>query len=485
MLIRTLVIADRSHLQQRLDAVVRPLGTSVTVVPPVGDFWQRIVKTSFDLVVVTRPVLPEPVAESISAIRRLPDEPDVIVVWNEESPEERASLLIAGCFAVLYEGLSDETLRDAIGSFVERRRTRSTDRIRRDVAESEYRLTDFSSSNPMMASFMNIVRRVVEPDSSLLILGETGVGKERLARAIHAESPRSQEPFMPVSCAALPEALLEAELFGHVEGAFTGASGDRRGYFELAHEGTLFLDEIGELPKHLQIKLLRVLQERTIQRVGGEEEIPIDVRVMAATNRNLDEEMREGRFRRDLYYRLAVVTLEIPSLREHPEDIPPLIERYLEQFRVRMGRPVSSISDEAVAALCAYGWPGNIRELMNVVERAVILCDGNTLTLNDLPRGIVSGSATDPLSVGRGHGMILGVDADSEPWSVVRPRVLGSCERAYLEHHLRVARGRLVDVAESTGLTSRAVYAMMKRHGLRKEDYRHRAGPPAGRAQGA
>ena len=344
MLIRTLIIANHPHLQKRLEGVVGPLGAAVTVVPPVGDFWQRLVKTSFDLVVVTRPALPEPVAESISAIRQLPDEPDVIVVWNEESPEERASLLIAGCFAVLYEGLSDETMRDAIGSFVERRRARNTDRIRRDVAESEYRLSDFSSANPLMASFMNIVRRVVEPDSSLLILGETGVGKERLARAIHAESPRSHEPFMPVSCAALPETLLEAELFGHVEGAFTGASGDRRGYFELAHDGTLFLDEIGEMPKHLQVKLLRVLQERSIQRVGGEEAIEIDVRVMAATNRDLDEEMREGRFRRDLYYRLGVVTLEIPPLRKHPEDIPPLVERYLEEFRMRMGRAVSSIS---------------------------------------------------------------------------------------------------------------------------------------------
>ncbi|UCF32753.1 MAG: sigma-54-dependent Fis family transcriptional regulator [Phycisphaerales bacterium] len=482
MLVRVLLLTNSPRLRHRLSRLLDDLDITLTHTGGRKVFWDRVTQEPADLVIVSRSCLPDPIEETVAVIRGLPDRPDLLVVWDEEDPEERARLLIAGCFAVLFEGLPDETLREAIQSFVVRRRDASVDRIRREIAETEYRLTDFDSPNPAMKSFMNVVRRVVEPDSSLLILGETGVGKERLARAIHAESPRASEPFIPVNCAALPETLLDAELFGHVKGAFTGASGDRRGYFELAHCGTVFLDEIGELPKHLQIKLLRVLQERMIQRLGSEEPIAVDVRIMAASNRDLEQEIDQNRFRRDLYYRLGVVTLEVPPLREHPEDIPHLLEQYLQEFRARFGRPVASFSREAMDILGRYRWPGNIRELINVVERAVILSQGVVLTVSDLPRVLVEQCTAGSLPAVGSCVTVSGLAVASEdlltkPWKNMRRQVLGYLEQAYLVRQLTKAHGRVNDAAENSGVSPRTLYEMMKRHSLRKEDYRTKKRP--------
>jgi transcriptional regulator with GAF, ATPase, and Fis domain len=232
------------------------------------------------------------------------------------------------------------------------------------------------------------VRRLVASDSNLLILGETGVGKEWLARAVHNEGPRSGGPFLAVNCAALPDALLESELFGHERGAFTGAVRAHRGAFELAHRGTLFLDEVGELPLPLQAKFLRVIEERRITRLGGERAFGVDVRVMAATNRDLEAEVRARRFRADLYYRLGVVALTLPPLRDRVEDVPGLAASALRAAEARVGRPGLSIEPEAMAALVAYAWPGNVRELRNVIERAALLAPGDRLSLADFPRAI-------------------------------------------------------------------------------------------------
>ncbi len=481
MLLRVHIVAHRAPLAQRMTEILEPLGLSVTCGATRGPFWDRVGEAG-DLLIASHPALPEPIEETVAAIRNLPDHPELIVIWNRENPEERARLLIAGCFAVLYSRLPDETMRQAIQSFVLRRHDASVERIRREIAETDYRLSDFDSPNPVMKGFLNIVRRVVEPDSSLLVLGETGVGKERLARAIHSESPRASQPFIPVNCAAMPETLLDGELFGYVRGAFTGATRDRRGYFELGHGGTIFLDEIGELPKHLQVKLLRVLQERMIQPLGSEETIEIDVRIMAATNRNLEVEIEDGRFRRDLYYRLGVVTLEIPPLRRHPEDIPKLLERYLREFKDRLGRPVTAFSDEAVQVLSEYGWPGNIRELINVVERAIILCQGQFLTIHDLPNAIVEKRALDR-TLPVAHGIHSGAAIDQEhthlidkPWKDVRDSHLNELEREYLHRLLSITRGRLVDASAHSGISSRAVYAMMRKHGFKKEDFRPKKG---------
>jgi len=240
------------------------------------------------------------------------------------------------------------------------------------------------SSAPMQA-LTQTLRKVAGYPSTVLVTGESGSGKERVARSLHALSDRAKAPFVAVNCGAIPENLLESELFGHVRGAFTGAIRERQGLFEQAHGGTLLLDELGEMPKTLQVKLLRVLQEQVLRRVGGSKDIQVDVRVVGATARDLDREVAAGRFRDDLYYRLNVVHLKIPPLRARSEDLPALVDHFISRLNLRFDKKVSDLEPEALRLLMAYDWPGNVRELENVVERAMLLAEGNILRSQDLP----------------------------------------------------------------------------------------------------
>ena len=327
-----------------------------------------------------------------------------------------------------------------------------------------------------MNSFMNLARRVVNSNASLLLTGETGVGKERLAVAIHKEGNRARGPFVPVNCAAIPDNLLESELFGHEKGAFTGAVKTRRGAFELAHNGTIFLDEIGELPLHLQAKLLRVLQEKEFQKVGAENRIKIDVRIMAATNKNLLDEVKKGNFRQDLYYRLGVVSLQIPPLKERVEDIPYLVEGYIKVLQNNIGTSENiQVSNEAMKALYEYEWPGNIRELINVIERAILLCEEGKICLSDLPEEISKERLKESSET---DGIYL--DVKSDEWSEfvelpvknARKKVILNFEKKYFSSLLAKYNGKIKDVANHAGVSTRAVFDFMKRTGLKKEDYK-------------
>jgi formate hydrogenlyase transcriptional activator len=238
-------------------------------------------------------------------------------------------------------------------------------------------------SSAALRRVLVLVGRVAATDSTVLITGETGTGKELIARAIHKRSPRSSRPFISVNCGAIAPSLIMSELFGYEKGAFTGAVQRHLGRFELAEGGTIFLDEVGELPQETQIALLRVLQERTFERVGGTKLIPADVRVIAATNRDLDKAIGDGSFRSDLYYRLSVFPVHMPPLRDRAEDIPLLVEYLTERYAAKVGKKITSVSRRTMELLTAYGWPGNVRELQNVIQRAVILCDGDTLVVDE------------------------------------------------------------------------------------------------------
>ncbi|HRC87818.1 MAG TPA: sigma-54 dependent transcriptional regulator, partial [Thermoanaerobaculia bacterium] len=395
------------------------------------------------LVVLDRSGIPGPPAEFISALRKLPDRPELLVLQEHEDPQDRTALLAAGCFAVISLDFSDPVLAQTLRALVSRRRESVINRLRAEQPDEHYHLSDFASASEGMQELLDLARRVAASDSSLLILGETGVGKEWLAHAIHTEGPRAQASFIGVNLAAVPDSLLESELFGHEKGAFTGAIRSRRGYFELAHRGTIFLDEIADMSPHLQAKLLRVLQERKIQRVGGEQTIEVDVRVMAATNRNLEEAIEKKEFRSDLYYRLGVVTLTVPPLRERREDIPALVMSYLTRFRLRLGRHAESVTDEALEALIDYAWPGNVRELINVMERAVLLCEGHQITLADLPDNIARRrrSASDGELGPSGAGLAVPQDWLSKPLKSVRKDVIIALERAYLAEQLKATGG--------------------------------------------
>jgi DNA-binding NtrC family response regulator len=356
---------------------------------------------------------------------------------------------------------------------------------RQEEMEAEYagrregsppKLSDFVSCSQSMQVLMDTVRRVVQADTSLLILGETGVGKELLARAIHADSARSQGPFVAVNCGGLSETLLDSELFGHEKGAFTGATNSRRGCFEIADGGTIFLDEIGEMSSQLQVKFLRVLQEHEFLRLGSEKPTRVHVRVMAATHRNLIEEVKAGRFREDLYYRLSVVTLTIPPLRERREDIPALVQRYINHFQARVRKENVRITLEALEALTRYAWPGNVRELMNVIERALLLCEGHEITLADLPEAIrATPAATNAAQVSLAS--VMGSKDIPEEWMEkplhqVRHLVVRNFETAYLARLLRVTGGKVGETARRAGIHPRSLFDKMKRYGLSKEDFR-------------
>ena len=321
-----------------------------------------------------------------------------------------------------------------------------------------------------MQVFMEEVNQVIPSDSPILLTGETGVGKEHLAKAIHAQSPRSVGPFISINMAAMPENLLESELFGHEQGAFTGAVRYRRGAFELAHGGTIFLDEIGEMPLHLQTKLLRVLQDYEVKPLGGENIIELDVRVIAATNRNLEEAVALGAFRQDLYYRLSVLMLTIPPLRYRKEDIPTMVRRFTTLFRYKIGREISGFSEKALNALCRYDWPGNVRELMNVIERAILLCRSHEIGMTELPNVFNGDAATNGVLL---PGMMLETDdLLSKTLPEIQLEIMDQVEQLYLERVLSKTRGRINQAAQIAGIHPRGLYNKMKRLGLRKEAFK-------------
>jgi two-component system, NtrC family, response regulator AtoC len=316
-----------------------------------------------------------------------PDVP-VVLITAFGSLETAVGAIRAGAYDFLTKPFEMDALVLAIERALQHRRLRSEVQRLRRVVEDARGLGDLVGASPAMRGLYDLVERAAPSSASVLITGESGTGKELVARALHRRSRRSAGLFVAVNCAAIPESLLESELFGHVRGAFTDARGARSGLFLQAHGGTLFLDEIGDLPVSLQPKLLRALQERAIRPVGSDAEVPCDVRVVAATNHDLEAAVREGRFREDLFFRLAVIQLPVPPLRERGNDVLVLAQHFLERAAADAERPVRALSPGAAERLLAYDWPGNVRELQNAIERAVALARTETLSVDDLPERV-------------------------------------------------------------------------------------------------
>jgi DNA-binding NtrC family response regulator len=318
-----------------------------------------------------------------------------------------------------------------------------------------------------MRALLEIVRKVSATQSAVLLRGESGTGKELLARALHENSARAAKPYVKVHCAALSTGLLESELFGHVKGAFTGAHKDKIGRFELANGGTLFLDEIGDIGLDIQTKLLRVLQEKTFERVGSSESVQVDVRIIAATHQNLEELIRQGRFREDLYYRLKVIDIHVPPLRERREDIPELALHFLAQYSQECNRGVTQIDDDAMAHLKGYDWPGNIRQLENVMERAVVICDGPCIMPHDLPAEVlkprVPSLALEPVEWPSSSTAII--DLGSSGVRAERAE-RDRRERERLVRALATTKGNKAEAARLLGLPRSTLLSRLKKHGL-------------------
>lgn len=481
MQLRVLLLIDEARLRARVDRILRDVDAFVRSPRGKDVAWETTEHILSDVLVTCRCVIPDP---AIGHVRRLGDSPNapaLIVLLRDDDAEESAGLRAAGAEAALYTSVTDDVLGDAIKSVAERRRAFLAKTVAARRATPRPELTDFVSDSPAMQRFMRTVYRVADSDAPLLITGETGVGKERLARAIHYGSRRADGPFISVNCGAIPEQLLESQLFGHEKGAFTGATRTQRGCFELAHGGTLFLDEISEMPFHLQVKLLHVLQDYEVAPVGSERKIPINVRVIAATNRDVQAEVDEKRFRKDLYYRLSVVSIEVPPLRARRGDIPSLASSILAGLSSRIGCRAGAISPDALRALSSYGWPGNVRELINVLERALLLCESTDITLDDLPGEIGAGEHGAEAENFCGSMDSIPDEWVTRPLKEVRGAVLESFEKAYLEKLLTMTAGRIGETAKRAGIEPRSLFNKMKRYGLRKEDFRAGATPHTSR----
>ena len=346
--------------------------------------------------------------------------------------------------------LEERTLRDEVAA------------LRRQLGE-RHAFQNVLSRSAKMHDVFDLIGHVAESSSTVLIRGETGTGKEQIAQAIHRASEKQRPgPFVAVNCGALNENLLESELFGHEKGSYTGADRKRIGRFETAHSGTLFLDEIGDVPMSMQVKLLRVLQERRIERVGGLEPIDIDVRVIAATHQDMERHVKLGKFREDLYYRLNVVRIDLPPLRDRPEDVPVLAAHFCEKY-ARRSQPMPAISPEALAALAACPWPGNVRQLENAIERACITARDGVIRTKDLPQEI--GKSSD------GPTAPLAVDLD-RPLSEQLSHLTATYEEKFLRKAMRRVRGHVGKCAELTGLSRRSVTEKIAQYGIDKEQYK-------------
>jgi two-component system NtrC family response regulator len=326
--------------------------------------------------------------EVLEHVKKLNPEISFVIVTAYGTVENAVKAMRLGAFDYISKPVDLDELDLMIERIIEHKNLKSENQLLKTQLQEKYKISSIVSQSQKMEEVINVAARVADSKANVLITGENGTGKEVLAKAIHYISPRKDAAFVAVNVPALTETLLESELFGHEKGAFTGADKMKKGRFEIADGGTIFLDEVGDIPQSIQVKLLRVLQEHQFERVGGTEKIEVDVRIIAATNKNLDEKIKDGTFREDLYYRLNVVSVKIPPLRERKEDILPMIESFIDKYSKENNKVKLDISKEAADVLMKYNYPGNVRELENIIERAVVLTRGNVITLNDLPINI-------------------------------------------------------------------------------------------------
>lgn len=390
---RILVVDDEANARNALAELLRDEGYSVETAADGFKALPKLEAFQPDLLLTD---LMMPHIDGISLMkkaRQLDPQLAVVVMTAFGAIETAVSAMRQGAADYLTKPLNLEELQISVERTLEARRLQSeAGQLRHRLAERD-RIESIVGSSPPMLKVFETVMQIAPSRASVLVTGESGTGKELIAAAIHQHSPRASRPFIKLHCAALAESLLESELFGHEKGSFTGAAGRRDGRFQQADGGTLFLDEIGEISPAIQVKLLRFLQERELERVGGNETIKVDVRIIAATNRNLAEEVRAGRFREDLFYRLNVVSVEMPPLRARSSDIPLLAMRFLNRYAAENGKTISGFSTDVLSCLSHYSWPGNVRELENVIERAAVLCRSGELELKDLPESISKAGA--------------------------------------------------------------------------------------------
>ncbi len=440
MPVRILVVDDEQHIRNSLAVWFREEGYDVSIASSGRDALAALTREGSNILLIDIKMPGMDGLELQRKVRELAPDATIIIMTAYASVETAVQALKEGAYDYIVKPFDPEAVSRLVRKAAERYALLAENRaLRERIASAAPAL--ITGGSPAMAKVIELVEQVAPTDTSVLITGESGTGKELVARLLHAKSNRRFGPFVVENCGALAEGLLESELFGHERGAFTGAVGRHRGKVEMANEGTLFLDEIGDVPARVQVDLLRVLQEREFKRVGGNETIKVDFRLVTATHRDLEAEVASGRFRDDFYFRINVFQIPLPPLRERPGDISALAEHFLTQFSTQMNRKISGFSPDAMAALVAYPWPGNVRELANAIERAVVLCRGEKIEVGHFPFVVHSGPIDHSLAV---------------------------VEQAHIRQVLAGCSHNVAQAARELGIDRVTLYNKMKKYGIER-----------------
>jgi len=453
---KILVADDEPSMREFLDIMLKKEGYQVLLASNGEEVMKLIEKDIFDLVLMD---IRMPRLDGIASLKKIKvssPETIVIMITAFASADTAIRAMKEGAYDYITKPFKVEEIKLIIKNALEKKNLRKENTLLKQVVRDRYHFENIIGQSPKMLALYDLLEKVAPTKTNVLITGESGTGKELVARAIHYNSPRKEKPFVTLNCGAIPESLIESELFGHVKGAFTDAIATKKGLFEVADEGTLLLDEISELPLLMQVKLLRVLQDREFKRVGGTEDIRVDVRIISATNKDLEEAVREKRFREDLFYRLNVIQIKLPSLRERKEDIPPLAMHFLKKYSEELNKKISVISPDALRILLHYDFPGNVRELQNVIERAVALEGDQELTAQNLGSYLEEQTSSKNFPVG--------LDIPSE--GIDLEKIVEEIERTLLLKALDRTKGIKKKAAELLHINFRSMRYRLEKYGL-------------------
>ena len=453
-MVKILIIDDEKSILDLLSVVFKKEGYTVETALSAKMALELIDKEEFDLV-LTDIKLPQMSGMKILQYvkEKYPAMP-VVMITAYGTIKQAIEALKMGAMDYIVKPFNMEELKIIVAQGLENRRIQQENVLLKKDLEEKYGMNNMVGKSKKMLEVYNLIEKIAATDSTVLISGESGTGKEIAARAIHFHSRRRERPFVSINCGALPENLLESELFGHVKGSFTGAIANKKGMFETAEKGTLFLDEVGEMSPWTQVKLLRTLQDRKVRRVGGTDEFPIDVRIIGATNQDLKKRIEEGKFREDLFYRLNVISLELPPLRNRKEDIPLLVSHFLSKYCDKMGRDMKRMAPRVMKVFESYSWPGNVRELENSIERIIAIEERETITESSLPEELISPQREQD----RSYEVKPGFDLNT---------TLDDISRNFVQQALQRTNGNLKETATLLGINYRSLRYLIEKLGLR------------------
>jgi two-component system response regulator PilR (NtrC family) len=453
---KILVVDDEKSMREFLEIMLRKEGYEVACARDGKEALNSLKARPYDLVLSD---IRMPGVDGMEVLNRAKENSPgtiVIMITAYGSTESAVEAMKRGAYDYITKPFQVDEIKLIIRKALEKKTLEEENIQLRKELESKYQFGNLVGNSPGMLKVYDLIQRVKDTRANILISGESGTGKELVAKAVHYNSPRKDKSFVTINCSAIPETLMESELFGHMKGAFTGAFSNKQGLFEAAEGGAVFLDEIGELSPSLQVKLLRVIQDRIFRRVGGTEDIEVDVRIITATNKNLEEEVRQGGFREDLFYRLNVIQIKIPPLRERREDIPVLARHFLDRYSRELGKGIKKISEEAMGRLVNYSYPGNVRELENIIERAVALESSSAILPESLP----------PVVFEKPSEIALREEIELPPAGLDLEEVVGGIEKGLLLKALQNARGVKKEAAKLLKISFRSLRYRLKKYGL-------------------